>query len=100
LPFKKISLYLRRKTQIMETYQIQINERTAFGKSILAFLQSIPQVITFKKPIEKIEEEETMLSDEALYNLAEEIKASINPNVPIITMEEIVQEVRDYRNGK
>jgi len=41
-----------------------------------------------------------MLSDEALYKLADEIKASINPNAPIIIMEEIVQEVRDYRNGK
>jgi len=41
-----------------------------------------------------------MLPDEALYKLADEIKASINPNAPIMTMEEIVQEVRDYRNGK
>jgi hypothetical protein len=41
-----------------------------------------------------------MLSDEELYKLADEIKSSINPNAPIITMEEIVQEVRDYRNGK
>jgi hypothetical protein len=41
----------------------------------------------------------TMLSDEELYKLADEIKASINPNAPIMTMEEIVQEVRDYRNG-
>jgi len=41
-----------------------------------------------------------MLSDEELYKLADEIKASINPNAPVITMEEIVQEVRDYRNGK
>jgi len=33
----------------MSTYQIRINERTALGKSIMALLQSIPQVITFER---------------------------------------------------
>ena len=48
----------------------------------------------------KAKAKSTMLSDEALYKLADEIKASMNPNAPIMSMEEIVQEVRDYRNGK
>jgi len=35
------------------------------------------------------------LSEKAAY-----LDNSINKNVPPMTMEEIVQEVRDYRNGK
>ena len=41
------------------------------------------------------------MSREELYRLAKQLDSSINPNnVPVMTMEEIVQEVRDYRNGK
>jgi len=37
----------------MGVYQIRINEKMSVGKSIIAFLQSIPQVVTFEKPTEK-----------------------------------------------
>ena len=33
----------------MATYQIEINERMALGKSLLAFLHSVPQAVTFIK---------------------------------------------------
>jgi len=33
----------------MAIYQIRINEKMAVGKSIIAFLQSLPQVVTFEK---------------------------------------------------
>ena len=34
---------------VMATYQIQVNERMTLGKSVIAFLQSIPHVVTFEK---------------------------------------------------
>ena len=37
----------------MAVYQIRVNEKMTVGKSIVAFLQSIPQVVTFEKPKEK-----------------------------------------------
>jgi len=41
------------------------------------------------------------LSREELFLLAKKLDSSVNPNnVPVMSMEEIVQEVRDYRNGK
>ena len=40
------------------------------------------------------------MTDSELYSLAEKIKSSMNKNAPKISMAEIVQEVRDYRNGK
>ena len=33
----------------MATYQIEINERMALDKSLLAFLHSVPQAVTFIK---------------------------------------------------
>ena len=37
----------------MATYQITINERMSLGKSLVAFLQSIPQAVTFEMPRKK-----------------------------------------------
>ena len=33
----------------MATYQIQVNEKTSLGRSLIALLQSVPQVVTFAK---------------------------------------------------
>jgi len=40
------------------------------------------------------------MSTAELYQLAEKLNNSIDTAVPVMTMEEIVQEIRDYRNGK
>ena len=37
----------------MAVYQIRINEKMSLGKNLVAYLQSIPQIVTFEKPIEK-----------------------------------------------
>jgi len=37
----------------MASYHVQINEKMALGKSIIAFLQSIPQVVVFEKSAKK-----------------------------------------------
>jgi len=37
----------------MATYQITVNEKAALGKSIVAFLQSVPQVVSFEMPAKK-----------------------------------------------
>jgi hypothetical protein len=37
----------------MASYHIRINEKMEIGKSVVAFLQSIPQVVTFEMPKEK-----------------------------------------------
>ena len=37
----------------MAVYQIRVNEKMALGKSVLAFLQSMPQAVTFEKSKEK-----------------------------------------------
>ena len=34
----------------MATYQIKINERMPLGKSLVEYLQSIPQIVSFEMP--------------------------------------------------
>jgi len=37
----------------MAGYYITVNEKMALGKSVIAFLQSIPQAVTFEMPKKK-----------------------------------------------
>ena len=37
----------------MTSYHIRVNEKMDIGKSVIAFLQSIPQVVTFETPKRK-----------------------------------------------
>ena len=37
----------------MSVYQIRVNEKTSLGKSVVAYLQSIPQIVAFERPTEK-----------------------------------------------
>ena len=39
--------------KVMATYQITINEKMALGKSVIAFLHSIPQAVTVEMPKKK-----------------------------------------------
>ena len=85
----------------MVTITLEYNNNNVVLNGILDAIAKMPDVKIIKTLVpSKAKTKPAMLSDEALYKLANEIKASINPNAPIMTMEEIVQEVRDYRNGK
>jgi len=85
----------------MVTVTLEYNNNNAVLNGILSAVAKMPDVKMIKTLApNKVKTKSAMLSDKELYILADEIKASINPNAPIITMEEIVQEVRDYRNGK
>ena len=85
----------------MVAVTLEYNNNNAVLNGILEAIAKMPDVKIRKIVLpSKTKSSSSMLSDEALYKLADEIKASTNPNAPVITMEEIVQEVRDYRNGK
>ena len=85
----------------MVTVTLEYNNNNVVLNGILNAVAKMPDVkITKTLMPNKAKAKSAMLSDDELYKLADEIKASINPNAPIMTMEEIVQEVRDYRNGK
>jgi len=85
----------------MVTVTLEYNNNNAVLNGILNAVAKMPDVKMMKALVpNRVKAKAAMLSDEELYKLADEITASINPSAPIMTMEEIVQEVRDYRNGK
>jgi hypothetical protein len=85
----------------MVTVTLRYNDNNAVLNGILDAVAKMPDVkITRTFVLSKAKDGTTLLSDEELYKLADEIKATINPDAPAMTMEEIVQEVRDYRDGK
>jgi len=51
----------------MAMYQMYINERMSLGKSLVAYLQSIPQIVTIQTS--KAKEEETISPEELYGNL-------------------------------
>jgi len=104
LPFKKISLYLRRNIKIMISVTLEYNNNSnVVLNGILDAVAKMPDVKIIKTIIPskaKTKTTATKMSTAELYQLADKINKSINPDAPEMTMEEIVQEVRDYRNGK
>jgi len=85
----------------MVTVTLEYSDNNAVLNGILNAVAKMPDVKIRKTLMSnKAKVRPAMLSDDELYKLANEIKASTNSDAPIITMEEIVQEVRDYRNGK
>jgi hypothetical protein len=84
----------------MVTVTLEYNSN-AVVDGILDAIAKMPDVKIIKTLVpNKKKAKSGRLSDDELSKLADEIKASMNPDAPIMTMEEIVQEVRDYRNGK
>ena len=47
-----------------------------------------------------VQAQSEQMTDAELYRLAEEITSSMNSDAPKLSMSEIIQEVRDYRDGK
>jgi len=85
----------------MVTVTLEYNNNNAVLNGILNAVAKMPDVKIIKTLVPNKEKAKpAMLSDKELCKLADEIKASINSSAPIMTMKEIVQEVRDNRNGK
>ena len=88
----------------MTTVTLEYSNNNAVLNGILDAVAKMPDVKMIKtlipSRVKTAKVEARKLSTEELYRLADKINNSVNPNVPVMTMEEIVQEVRDYRNGK
>ena len=82
----------------METVTLEYSNNNVVLIGILDAIAKMPDVKIIKT-LPPAKTEEKKLSTAELYELAAELKASMNRDAPKMTMEEIVQEVRDYRNG-
>jgi len=77
----------------MAFYQIQINERTSLGKSLVALLQSVPRVVTF----EKAEKKPTPKSElyESLDRAFRDVRLMIDGKKRKKTLDELIDELRN-----
>jgi len=77
---------------------LEYNKNNAVLSGILDAVAKMPDVKITKIKANKMNTKE--FSRLSLSEQAKILNQSINPYAPAMTMEEIVQEVRDYRNGK
>jgi tRNA A37 N6-isopentenylltransferase MiaA len=84
----------------MATVTLEYNSNNAVLNGILAAIAKMPDVKISKAKTAAKKMSTKEFSRLSLSEQAEILNQSINPNAPAMTMEEIVQEVRDYRNGK
>jgi len=77
----------------MATYQVKINEKMALGKSVVAFLHSIPQAVAIEKPPKK----EAKKSD--LYHRLDrafaDVRLMMDGKKKKKTLDELIDELRN-----
>jgi len=86
----------------MVTVTLEYNNNNAVLNGILDAVAKMPDVKIAKTfvPVKAKEMSTEEFSCLPLSEQAKILNQSINTDAPTMTMEEIVQEVRDYRNGK
>ena len=82
----------------METVTLEYDVRNEIATDLINVLAKMSgvKILEQKKSVAS----ERKKKYEHLMELAKKLDASMNHDAPKMTMEEIVQEVRDYRNGK
>jgi hypothetical protein len=84
----------------MATYQLQINDKTPLGKSILSLLKSADEVVTLL-PVRKKTEEKEETHSPLYYELQSafrDVKLMINGKKKEKTAEEFLYELRNSDN--
>ena len=79
----------------MATYQLQINERTSIGRSILAMLSAIPEAVSFEKikPVAKVEKHSPLYYQ--LESAFKDVKLMIDGKKKEKTLDEFLAELPD-----
>jgi len=79
--------------QDMAVYQIRINERMVIGKSIIAFLQSLPHVVTFEKSASKAAPKSELY--EGLNCAFADVRLMLDGKKKKKTLDELIDELRN-----
>ena len=82
----------------MATYQITINEKASSGKNLVAFLKSIPQVVSFEAP-EKKETKKSWLYHE-LESALNDVRLMREGKKKEKTLDELITELRKERENE
>jgi len=77
----------------MAVYQIRINEKMSLGKSVVAFLQSIPQVVTIEKSAEKPKPKSELYH--SLNRAFADVRLMMDGKKRKKTLDELIDELRN-----
>ena len=80
----------------MASYHIQIDERTSLGKGIIAFLQSVPQAVEFKKNQKKQPGKSWLYH--RLDRAFAEVRLMMDGKKKEKTLDELIDELRNSRD--
>ena len=81
----------------MAGYHITVNEKMALGKSVIAFLQSIPQAVTFEMPKKKEAKKSEMYH--RLDRAFADVRLMMDGKKKGKTLDELIDELDELRNG-
>ncbi len=82
----------------MATYQITINERAALGKGLVAFLQSIPHVVSFEMPEKKVAKKSWLYYE--LEGAFHDVRLMREGKKKKKTLDELIEELRKERENE
>jgi len=77
----------------MAIYQIRVNEKMTLGKSVISYLQSIPQVVSFELPKKKEKAKSQLYND--LNSALAEVRLMLDGKKREKTVEELIDELRN-----
>ena len=76
----------------MAIYQIRVNEKMTLGKSVISYLQSLPQVVSFELPKKKEKAKSQLYND--LNSALAEVRLMLDGKKREKTAEEFLDELR------
>ena len=82
----------------MATYQISINEKMSLGKSLVAYLQSIPQIVTFEMPKAKPVPKSELYH--GLNSAFAEVRQMLDGKKKEKSLDEFLEELRKERENE
>ena len=81
----------------MAVYQIRINEDILQGKSLVSYLQSIPEVVTFEMPKKEKPTSKSELYNELNHAFAD-VRLMLDGKKKEKTLDELIDELRNTDN--
>ena len=81
----------------MATYQITINEKMTLGKSLVAYLQSIPQIVSFDMP--KVKSAHKSELYHGLNSAFAEVRLMLDGKKKEKSLDEFLEELRKEREN-
>jgi hypothetical protein len=82
----------------MASYHIRINEKMSLGKSLVAYLQSIPQIVTFDIPKSKPSPKSELYN--GLNSAFAEVRLMLDGKKKEKSLDEFLEELRKERKNE